>query len=80
LYRNFLFGSGEAALHKIAERSYNLINKELEAMKFELIGRGVKIQYVLNDQGMEACRELGNKIARALQLGGIVSARNGVKP
>ena len=57
-----------------------LINKELEAMKFELIGPGVKIQYVPDDQGIEAAYELGKKTAKALQLGGIVSARNGVKP
>ena len=43
-----------------------LINKELEAMKFELIGPGVKVQYVPNDQGMEACYQLGHKIAYAL--------------
>ncbi len=43
-----------------------LINKELEAMKFELIGPGVKVQYVPNDQGMEACYQLGQKIADAL--------------
>lgn len=43
-----------------------LINKELEAMKFELIGPGVKVQYVPNDQGIEACYQLGQKIADAL--------------
>ncbi|MBW2266526.1 MAG: FprA family A-type flavoprotein [Deltaproteobacteria bacterium] len=43
-----------------------LINKELEAMKFELIDPGVKIQYVPNEQGTEACHELGKKIAQRL--------------
>jgi len=43
-----------------------LINKELEAMKFELIDPGVKIQYVPNEQGIEACHELGKKIAQRL--------------
>ncbi len=43
-----------------------LITKELEAMKFRLIDPGVKIQYVPDDQGLEACRELGKKIAQAL--------------
>ena len=43
-----------------------LINKELEAMKFELIDPGVKIRYVPDDQGIEACYQLGKKIAEAL--------------
>ncbi len=43
-----------------------LINKELEAMKFELIDPGVKIQYVPNEQSIEACHELGKKIAQRL--------------
>ena len=43
-----------------------LINRELEAMKFELIGPGVKVQYVPNDQCIEACYQLGQKIADAL--------------
>ena len=43
-----------------------LINKELEAMKFELIDPGVKIRYVPDDQGIEACYQLSKKIARTL--------------
>ncbi len=43
-----------------------LINKELEAMKFELVDPGVQIKYVPNDQGIDACHELGKKIAQAL--------------
>jgi flavorubredoxin len=43
-----------------------LINKELEEMKFELIDPGVKVQYVPNAQGIEACRALGKKIAQQL--------------
>ena len=43
-----------------------LINKQMEAMKFEVIDPGVKIQYVPGDQGIEACYELGKKIAQAL--------------
>ena len=46
--------------------SVKLINKELEAMKLELIDPGVKVQYVPDDQGMKACYELAKKIARAL--------------
>jgi flavorubredoxin len=43
-----------------------LINKELEAMKFEVIDPGLRIQYVPDDQGIEASYELGRKIAEAL--------------
>jgi len=43
-----------------------LINKELEEMKFELVDPGLKIQYVPDDQGIEASYQLGKKIARAL--------------
>jgi len=43
-----------------------LINKELEAMKFELIDPGVKIRYVPDDQGIEACYQLSKKIAQTL--------------
>ena len=43
-----------------------LINKELEAIKFEMIDPGVKIQYVPTDEGIQACYELGKKIAKAL--------------
>ena len=43
-----------------------LINKELEAMKFELIDPGLRIQYVPDDQGIEASYQLGRKIAQRL--------------
>jgi len=43
-----------------------LINKELEAMKLEVIDPGLKIQYVPDDQGIEACNEMGKKFAQAL--------------
>ena len=43
-----------------------LINRQLEAMEFELVDPGVKIQYVPTDKGIEACRGLGKKIAEAL--------------
>ena len=43
-----------------------LINKELETMKFDLIDPGVQIKYVPDDQGIEACHQLGKKIAQAL--------------
>ncbi|MFH1625357.1 MAG: flavodoxin domain-containing protein [Pseudomonadota bacterium] len=44
----------------------NLINKELEAMKFQVIDPGVKIQYVPDKDGMEACYRFGKKIGQHL--------------
>ena len=43
-----------------------LVTKELEQMKFDIIDPGVRIQYVPDDNGLDACRELGKKIAEAL--------------
>jgi flavorubredoxin len=43
-----------------------LINKELEAMKFDIIDPGIKIQYVPEKKGLEACFELGQKIGKAI--------------
>jgi flavorubredoxin len=43
-----------------------LINNELEAMKFELVDPGLKIQYVPDDKGIEASYQLGKKIAERL--------------
>ena len=43
-----------------------LITKELDAMKFEVIDTGVKLQYVPDSDGIDACFELGKKIARAM--------------
>jgi flavorubredoxin len=43
-----------------------LINKELEKMKFDLIDPGLQIKYVPDAQGIEACHQLGKKIAQAL--------------
>lgn len=44
-----------------------LINKELEAMKFDIIDPGVRIQYVPGKEGLEACFELGKKIGKAVK-------------
>jgi flavorubredoxin len=49
--------SGEAA---------KFINEELEAMKFEVVDAPLRIKYVPDAEGIEACRELGRKIAKAL--------------
>jgi flavorubredoxin len=46
--------------------SVKLINKELEEMKFNVIDPGVRIQYVPEEKGLNACHELGRKIAGAL--------------
>jgi flavorubredoxin len=43
-----------------------LINRELEETKFDLVDPGVRIQYVPGDADLDACRELGRKIAGAL--------------
>jgi flavorubredoxin len=43
-----------------------LIEKDLEAMKVRLIDAGVRAQYVPDDQGLEACRDLARKIAAEL--------------
>ena len=44
-----------------------LIEQELEAMKFEMIGAGLKIQYVPERQGLDACRDLGQRIGQAVK-------------
>ncbi|HOP47468.1 MAG TPA: FprA family A-type flavoprotein [Desulfobacteraceae bacterium] len=44
----------------------NLINKEFEQMNFEVVGPGLKIQYVPDKEGVEACYELGRKISAAM--------------
>jgi flavorubredoxin len=46
--------------------SVKLINEQLEDMKFKVTDPGIKIQYVPDEKGSEACFELGRKIAQAL--------------
>ena len=43
-----------------------LIQKQLEEMKFEMVGSGLKHQYVPDADGLEACRELGRQIGDAV--------------
>jgi flavorubredoxin len=43
-----------------------LINKELEAMKFDVIDPGIRIQYVPEKKGLETCFELGQKVGKAI--------------
>jgi flavorubredoxin len=47
--------------------SVKLINQELEAMKFDIIDPGVKIQYVPDQNGKDACFKLGKKIGKAIK-------------
>ncbi len=46
--------------------SVKLINKEFEAMKVDLADEGLRIQYVPDDQGADACVTLGRKIGKAV--------------
>jgi len=46
--------------------SVNLIKNELESMNIEIMNPGVKIQYVPDNQAIEACVELGKKIGKAI--------------
>jgi len=46
--------------------SVKQINKEMEEMKFEIVDPGVKVQYVPDDKGIEACYQLGKKVAEKL--------------
>ena len=46
--------------------SVKLLNKELEAMKFELIDPGIKCQYVPGKEQIAACFEFGRKIGRKI--------------
>jgi flavorubredoxin len=43
-----------------------LINNELEAAKFDLVDPGVKVQYIPDESGIDACRELAKKVAERL--------------
>jgi flavorubredoxin len=43
-----------------------LLNKELEAMKFDLIDPGLRVQYVPDPDALEASYELGRKIGQAV--------------
>ena len=43
-----------------------LLNKELEAMKFDVIDPGLRVQYVPDKDALEASYELGRKVGRAV--------------
>lgn len=46
--------------------SVKLVARELEAMKFQTIEPGVRIQYVPDGDGLASCREYGAKIGEAV--------------
>ena len=46
--------------------SVKVITKELEEMKFKVVDPGVRIQFVPDKEGLEACRELARKVAKEL--------------
>lgn len=46
--------------------SVKLISAELEAMKFDMIEPGMKIQYVPDSDGLASCMEFGRQIGRAV--------------
>jgi flavorubredoxin len=43
-----------------------LIHQQLEEMKFEVIDPGLRIEFVPDEAGLEACQALGKKIAEKL--------------
>ena len=43
-----------------------MINKELEAMKFEIVDPGLRIQYIPDKEALESCYELGRKVGKAV--------------
>ena len=47
--------------------SVKLIKKELEEMKFDIIDPGIRIQYVPDKDGKDACFEFGRKIGKAIK-------------
>jgi len=49
--------------------SVSLIRDELEKMKFEIMDPGIKIQYVPDSDGINACIEFGRKIGKAINDG-----------
>jgi flavorubredoxin len=44
-----------------------LITAELEAMKFDMVSPGVKVQYVPDSDSLDACFEYGRQIGRAVK-------------
>ena len=47
--------------------SVRVLNAWLEDMKIELVGEGVRVQYVPKAEDLERCRQLGLKIAKRIE-------------
>jgi len=47
-------------------QAVGLIEAQLKEMKIDLAAEGVKLQYVPDDEGLKRCRELGEKVAAAV--------------
>jgi len=43
-----------------------LINQELEAMKFDIVDSGLRIQYVPDQEGLDASFDFGRRIGKAI--------------
>ncbi len=59
--------SGAFGSYGWSGESVKLIKNELEAMKFEIIDPGLKIQYVPDKNGLSECFEYGKKIGKAVK-------------
>jgi flavorubredoxin len=44
-----------------------MLNNELEAMKFEIIDPGLRVQYIPDRDALNSCYELGRKVGRAVK-------------
>ena len=43
-----------------------MINKELEALKFDIVDPGLRVQYIPDKEALETCYELGRKVGKAV--------------
>ena len=44
-----------------------IINQELEAMKFDIIDPGLRVQYVPDPDALKNCYDLGRKVGQAVK-------------
>jgi flavorubredoxin len=44
-----------------------MINQELEAMKFDIVDPGLRVQYVPDKEATITCYELGRKVGKAVK-------------
>jgi flavorubredoxin len=45
-----------------------MINKELEALKFDIVDPGLRVQYIPDKEALKTCYELGRKVGKALSV------------